>query len=94
MLDKLQDLKRKSEESNERLTKMNISEESDNQEVQIVMNGHRVLTEIHLSESFRSMNQADQEDLLYQVFNKSLQRVNKINEEEVMSSAKDLFPGF
>ena len=94
MLDKLENIKKQTEESNKRLLQMSVTEKSENSVVSISMNGHRTLTEFHLDESYKDLPKDDLEDLIYMTFNKALDRVNKINEEEVMSSAKSLFPGF
>jgi DNA-binding protein YbaB len=94
MLDKLENIKKQTEESNKRLLQMSVTEKSENSEVSISMNGHRTLTEFNLNESYKDLPKDDLEDLIYLTFNKALDRVNKINEEEVMSSAKSLFPGF
>lgn len=93
LLNKLQDLKRQSEESKERLNELSITEESGNGLVRITMNGNRVLKSVEINSDLKTLEKEDLEDLLCVAFNRALDQVNALNEQEVMSSAQSLFTG-
>jgi DNA-binding protein YbaB len=93
MLDKLEDIKRQTEESNKRLREMTVSESSQNDTVRITMNGHRELVEFKLNGDLSQIENEELEDLVVVTFGRVLDKINKINEQEVMASAKSIFPG-
>ena len=93
MLDKLQELKRQSEESNERLSNLVISEKSTNGMVEIAMNGQRELKSLTIHGELSEIDKEELEDSLHNTISAVLLRVNKANEDEVMSSAMSIFPG-
>lgn len=93
MLNKLSSLKRQSEESKDRLDEMIITEESGGGLIEVSMNGNRKLQSIKINADVSSIENEDLEDLLTVAFNRVLDKVNDINEKEVMSSAQSLFPG-
>ena len=93
MLNKLSSLKRQSEESKDRLDEMIITEESGGGLIEVSMNGNRKLQAIKINADVSSIENEDLEDLLTVAFNRVLDKVNDINEKEVMSSAQSLFPG-
>ena len=93
MLNKLSSLKRQSEESKERLEEMVLTEESGGGLIEVSMNGNRKLKSIKINADIANMETEDLEDLLTVAFNRVLDKVNDINEKEVMSSASSLFPG-
>lgn len=93
MLNKLSDLKRQSEESKDRLENLVITEDAGGGLIQVSMNGNRKLKSIKINSDVSSMENEDLEDLLTVAFNRVLEKVNEVNEKEVMSSAQSLFPG-
>ncbi len=93
MLNKLSDLKRQTEESKDRLENLVITEDAGGGLIQISMNGNRKLKSIKINSDISSMENEDLEDLLTVAFNRVLEKVNEVNEKEVMSSAQSLFPG-
>lgn len=93
MLNKLSSLKRQSEESKDRLEEMIITEESGGGLIEVSMNGNRKLKSIKINSETSTIETEDLEDLLTVAFNRVLDKVNDINEKEVMSSAQSLFPG-
>ena len=94
MFGKLEELKRQTEESNERLKNLVVTENSEDNLIHISMNGHREVVEFKINNDVSSMDKSDLEDIIYVTLNRVITKVNKANEEEVMSSAKSLFPGF
>ena len=93
LINKLQDLKRQSEESKSRLAEMEITEESGNGLIRISMNGNRELKSVKINADVTQFENEDLEDLICVAFNRALDKVNEINEREVMSSAQSLFSG-
>ncbi len=91
LINKLQELKRQSDESKERLEALLITEESGNGLVRITMNGNRVLKSVEINADHTSMEKEDLEDLLCVAFNRTLDQVNSMNEKEAMTSAQSLF---
>lgn len=93
MLDKLAVLKNEAEESKARLESIEISEDAGGGLVRVTMNGNRKLKGIEINADLSSIDKSDLEDLLSVAFGRAIERVNELNESEVMSSARSLFPG-
>lgn len=93
LINKLQDLKRQSEDSKTRLAEIEISEEAGNGLVRISMNGNRELKSVQINTDLSEFDKEDLEDLICVAFNRTLNKVNEINEKEVMSSAQSLLSG-
>jgi DNA-binding YbaB/EbfC family protein len=93
MLEKLQNLKQQSEESKEKLNGTLITEDAGGGLVRITLNGNRELKGLEINGSLNDLDKSDLEDLLTVAFNRALGKVNELNEQEVMSSARNLFPG-
>ena len=93
LINKLQDLKRQSEDSKTRLAEMEISEDAGNGLVRLSMNGNRELKSVEINVDLNQFEKEDLEDLICVAFNRALTRVNELNEQEVMSSAQSLFSG-
>lgn len=93
MLNKLQDLKKQAEESKARLDEITITEDAGGGLVRISMNGNRKLKSLEINTDLTSIDKEDLEDLISVALGKVLDKVNEINEQEVMSSAQSLFPG-
>ena len=93
MLEKLQHLKQQSEESKEKLNGTLITEDAGGGLVRITLNGNRELKGLEINGSLNDLDKSDLEDLLTVAFNRALGKVNELNEQEVMSSARNLFPG-
>ena len=94
MLNKLEGLKQEAEESKQRLEAMEITEEAGGGLVRIVLNGNRKIKSLEINADIKSLDKTDLEDLLVVALERALDRVNSINESEVMASARSLFPGF
>lgn len=93
LLNKLQDIKRQSEESKTRFAELEISEDAGNGLVRISMNGNRELKSVEINADLTQFDKEDLEDLICVAFNRALDKVNALNEQEVMSSAQSLFSG-
>ena len=93
MLEKLQHLKQQSEASKEKLNNTLVTEDAGGGLVRITLNGNRELKGVEINSDLSDLDKSDLEDLLAVAFNRALDKVNTLNEQEVMSSAKKLFPG-
>jgi DNA-binding YbaB/EbfC family protein len=94
MLSKLEEIKRLAEDSKVRLEQMEIEGESGGGLVHVTLNGNRKVKSISIQADIKSMEKEDLEDLLVVAFGRAMDKVNAINEKEVMSSSQHLFPGF
>lgn len=93
LLNKLQELKRQSDESKERLNDLLITEESGSGLVRVTMNGNRVLKSLDINAELHTLEKEDLEDLICVAFNRALDQVSSMNEKEAMTSAQSLFTG-
>lgn len=93
MLEKLQHLKQQSEESKEKLNNTLVTEDAGGGLIRVTLNGNRELKGLEINAELKDMDKSDLEDLLTVAFNRALEKVNALNEQEVMSSARNLFPG-
>ena len=93
MLEKLQNLKQQSEASKEKLNNTLVTEDAGGGLVRITLNGNRELKGLEINAELNDLDKSDLEDLLTVAFNRALEKVNNLNEQEVMSSARNLFPG-
>jgi DNA-binding YbaB/EbfC family protein len=94
MIAKLEELKKMSESSKARLEQLEIEGESGGGLVCISMNGNRKIRSVRIQADLKTMEKEDLEDLLSVALDRVLEKVNEINEKEVLSSSKHLFPGF
>lgn len=93
MLEKLQHLKQQSEESKEKLNNTLVTEDAGGGLIRVTLNGNRELKGLEINAELEDLDKGDLEDLLTVAFNRALEKVNTLNEQEVMSSARNLFPG-
>lgn len=92
MLNKIQELKLKAEESKSRLDNLIVSETDETNIVHLEMNGNRKLTRFDIKSDISNLNKEELENLIFISFNRLLEKVNAINEKEVMSSAQSILP--
>jgi hypothetical protein len=93
MMAKLADMKRLAEESKERLEHLVLEGDAGSGLVVVSINGNRIVKSIKINTDIKIMENDDLEDLLCIAFQRAMDKVNELNEQEVMSSTKDLFPG-
>jgi nucleoid-associated protein EbfC len=93
MMAKLADMKRLAEESKERLENLVLEGDAGSGLVVVSINGNRIVKSIKINTDIKIMENDDLEDLLCIAFQRAMDKVNELNEQEVMSSTKDLFPG-
>jgi len=93
LINKLQNLKQQSEESKTRLAELEITEEAGSGLIRISMNGNRELKSVEINADLSQFDKEDLEDLMCVAFNRALEKVNELNENEVMSSAQSILSG-
>lgn len=93
MMARLAAMKKIAEESKDRLETIIIEAESGGGLVVISMNGNRVVKSVKVNSDVRTMQNEDLEDLLCIAFQRVMDKVNVLNEQEVLASTKNLFPG-
>lgn len=81
------------EESKNRLEQTTVSGESGGGLVRIELNGNRKLKSLNINTSISGMEKEDLEDLLTVALARALDEANKINDQEVSSSARQFIPG-
>ena len=84
ILEKLKHLKQQSEESKEKLNNTLITEDAGGGLVRITLNGNRELKGLEINASLSDIDKTDLEDLLTVAFNRALDKINVLNEQEVM----------
>lgn len=93
MLDKLNAMKNLAEESRKRLDTIVVEGEAGGGLVRIELTGNRNFKSISVNTDHTQLSKEDLEDLFSVALERALENANKINEQEVMSSAKNMFPG-
>ncbi|MCO5259056.1 MAG: YbaB/EbfC family nucleoid-associated protein [Crocinitomicaceae bacterium] len=93
MLDKLNAMKNLAEDSKKRLDSIIVEGEAGDGLIRIELTGNRNLKSISINTDHTQMSKEDLEDLIAVALNKAIEKANNVNEQEVMSSAKSMFPG-
>ncbi len=93
MLSKLSAMKQMADESNSKLDNLTVEGESGSGLVVITLTGNRELKSIKINADIKLMETEDLEDLLSVALKRAMDKANELNEKEVMSSAKNMFPG-
>jgi len=93
MMEKLQGMKQQAEEAKKRLDEMTISDESGGGLVRISMSGNRKLKSFEINADLTTIDKDDLEDLISVALDRVINKVNDINEKEMLNSAQSLFPG-
>lgn len=93
MMSKLQDMKRKVEETKAKLDTLTVNGEADNGKVKVTVNGNRKVKSISIQEQLTTIDKEELEDLLIVALNRALEQAEKINEAEMAGAAKGILPG-
>lgn len=92
-MDKLNAMKGLAEESKKRLDTISVEGEAGGGLMRIELTGNRNFKSISINADHTQMSKEDLEDLFSVALERALENANKINEQEVMSSARNMFPG-
>ena len=93
MFGKMDAMKKMAEESKSRLDSIIVEGEAGNGLIVVELTGNRVVRSVRINSDHTLMDKEDLEDLITVALQRAVDKANAINEQEVMSSAKHLFPG-
>jgi DNA-binding YbaB/EbfC family protein len=94
MMSKLQDMKGVVEDSKKRLENIYVKGDAMDGKVRFVLDGNRKLKELFIDqEIYESLEKDRLIEALVEGFNKAIQDADHVNENEMKSTAFNLFPG-
>lgn len=94
MMSKLQDMKGVVEDSKKRLENIYVKGDAMNGKIRFVLDGNRKLKELFIDqEIYESLEKDRLIEALIEGFNKAIQDADHVNENEMKSTAFNLFPG-
>lgn len=93
MLEQLQSLKERMDETRQRLEEMTVEGEAGSGTVKVKMSGNRVVKNICIDPLLMESDKEEIEDLITIALNRALEKADKINETEMQNSAQSLLPG-
>lgn len=93
MFGKMEAMKRMAQESKSRLDAIIVEGEAGNGLIVVELTGNRSVRSVQINGDHTIMEKDDLEDLITVALQRAVDKANAINEQEVMSSAKHLFPG-
>lgn len=92
MFGKMEAMKKMAEESKSRLAAILVEGEAGNGLVVVELTGNRSVRSVKINGDHTTLEKDDLEDLITVALQRAVDKANAINEQEVMSSAKHLFP--
>ena len=93
MMDKLQEMKQKMEETKKRLDAITVTGEAANGQIKVMATGNRKIKSVSISEVIKNADKEELEDQLTVALNRALEQAEKINEAEMAGAAKGMLPG-
>ena len=93
MMDQLQQMKQKVEETKSRLDNMTVTGTSPGGKVNVEVTGNRKIKSIQVTDNFQEMEKEELEDLLILALNDGLNKADQLNEKEMQGAAMGLLPG-
>ena len=94
MMSKLQDMKGAVEDSKKRLENIYVKGDSLDGKVRFVLDGNRKLKELFIDdEVYGNMDKEDFIEAMIEGFNKAIEDADHVNENEMKSTAFNVFPG-
>tara|TARA_B100000035_G_C20869751_1_gene495625 strand:+ start:256 stop:576 length:321 start_codon:yes stop_codon:yes gene_type:complete len=94
MMSKLQDMKGAVEDSKKRLENIYVKGDALNGKVRFVLDGNRKLKELFIDEEvYKNMEKEDFIESMIEGFNKAIEDADHVNENEMKSTAFNVFPG-
>ena len=81
-------------EMKEKLAETRVKGEAEDGKVEVVVNGNRKMISLNIaSELYETKKQKEIQDLIIEASNQALDQAEKIAEDEMMDSAKNMLPG-
>mgnify|MGYP005648668679 FL=1 len=94
MMSKLQDMKGAVEDSKKRLENIYVKGDALDGKVRFVLDGNRKLKELFIDEEvYESMEKENFIEAMIDGFNKAIEDADHVNENEMKSTAFNVFPG-
>jgi DNA-binding YbaB/EbfC family protein len=94
MMSKLQDMKGAVEDSKKRLENIYVKGYALDGKVRVVLDGNRKLKELFIDEEvFENMEREELIESMIEGFNKAIEDADHVNENEMKSTAFNVFPG-
>jgi len=94
MMSKLQDMKGAVEDSKKRLENIYVKGDALNGKVRFVLDGNRKLKELFIDEEvYENMEREELIESMIEGFNKAIEDADHVNENEMKSTAFNVFPG-
>lgn len=94
MMSKLQDMKGAVEDSKKRLENIYVKGEALDGKVRFVLDGNRKLKELFIDEEvYENMEKEELIESMIEGFNKAIEDADHVNENEMKSTAFNVFPG-
>ena len=94
MMSKLQDMKGAVEDSKKRLENIYVKGDALDGKVRFVLDGNRKLKELFIEEEvYGNMDKEDFIEAMIEGFNKAIEDADHVNENEMKSTAFNVFPG-
>jgi DNA-binding YbaB/EbfC family protein len=94
MMSKLQDMKGAVEDSKKRLENIYVKGNSLDGKVSFVLDGNRKLKELFIEEEvYENMDKEEFIEAMIEGFNKAIEDADHVNENEMKSTAFNVFPG-
>ena len=94
MMSKLQDMKGAVENSKKRLENIYVKGDALDGKVRFVLDGNRKLKELLIDEEvYKNMDKEDFTESMIEGFNKAIEDADHVNENEMKSTAFNVFPG-
>jgi DNA-binding protein YbaB len=94
MMSKLQDMKGAVEDSKKRLENIYVKGDALDGKVRFVLDGNRKLKELFIDEQvYENMEKEDLIESMIEGFNKAIEDADHVNENEMKSTAFNVFPG-
>ena len=94
MMSKLQDMKGAVEDSKKRLENIYLKGDALDGKVRFVLDGNRKLKELFIDEEvYKNMEKEEFIESMIEGFNKAIEDADHVNENEMKSTAFNVFPG-
>jgi len=94
MMSKLQDMKGAVEDSKKRLENIYVKGDALDGKIRFVLDGNRKLKELFMEEEvYGNMDKEDFIEAMIEGFNKAIEDADHVNENEMKSTAFNVFPG-
>ncbi len=93
MMQKLQEMQQKVEETKARLDTITVEGKASNGKVTVTMTGNRKVNAISINEKLGGFDREELEDLLIIATNDALEKAESVNESEMRSASAGMIPG-